>query len=78
MKITKRQLQRIIREEKARLNENSGAMPSADERQHGYYDAVADLVFGEMTAGGLTEETELPIIIAALEELARDLQSGNY
>jgi len=78
MKITKRQLQRIIREEKARLNENPGAMPSADERQHGYYDAIADLVFGEIAAAGLPAEAELPIIIAALEGLARDLQSGNY
>ena len=75
MKITKRQLRQIIKEEKQKLlRENNDVID-------GYYDAISQLIFDDMAAAGINPREnpeEIEYAVAALQNLITDLQSGNY
>ncbi len=86
MKITKRQLRRIIKEEKQKLNE-AGPLPdgwddvSGDDIIDGYYNAVSQLIFDDMAAAGVDPHKspeEVQYAIQALTNLLADLQAGNF
>jgi len=72
MKITRRQLKRIIKEEKANLlkeQPSSGAVKSADE----WYELLSN-TFMTHTGGGALPTEELYELILALNMMAADLQ----
>jgi len=75
MKITKRQLRRIIKEEKTKLlKENNDIID-------GYYNAISQLIFDDMAAAGVDPHEspeEIEYAVAALQNLITDLQAGNY
>jgi hypothetical protein len=75
MKITKRQLRRIIKEEKWKLlKENNDIID-------GYYNAISQLIFDDMAAAGVDPHEnpeEIGYAVAALQSLITDLQAGNY
>ena len=63
MRITKRQLRQIIREQSAaRINAAS---------KEEWYDGISDFIHNEMAAGGTTFHEEGYELIEALEELRR-------
>ena len=75
MKITKRQLRRIIKEEKQSL------LKENDDIIDGYYNAISQLIFDDMAAAGVDpHETpeEIDYAVAALQNLITDLQAGNF
>jgi len=87
MKITKRQLRRIIKEEKQRLSESSnlpGYQADPGEGQDiidGYYNAISQLIFDDMAAAGVDPHEnpeEIDYAVAALQNLITDLQAGNF
>ena len=85
MKITKRQLKKMIREEKHKLQE-TGLEPgwddvSPDDIVDGYYNAVSQLIFDDMAAAGVDPHEspkEVQYAIQALTNLLADLQAGNF
>jgi len=75
MKITKRQLKRIIKEEKRKL------LKENDDVIDGYYNAISQLIFDDMAAAGVDPHEnpeEIDYAVAALQNLIKDLQAGNY
>ena len=75
MKITKRQLRRIIKEEKQKL------LKENDDIIDGYYNAISQLIFDDMAAAGVDPHEnpeEIDYAVAALQNLIKDLQAGNY
>ena len=75
MKITKRQLKRIIKEEKRKL------LKENDDIIDGYYNAISQLIFDDMAAAGVDPHEnpeEIDYAVAALQNLITDLQAGNY
>ena len=75
MKITKRQLRRIIKEEKQSL------LKENDDIIDGYYNAISQLIFDDMAAAGVDPHEnpeEIDYAVAALQNLITDLQAGNY
>jgi len=75
MKITKRQLKRIIKEEKRKL------LKENDDIIDGYYNAISQLIFDDMAAAGVDPHEnpeEIDYAVAALQNLIKDLQAGNY
>ena len=86
MKITKRQLRRIIKEEKLKLLE-AGPLPdgwdnaSGEDIVDGYYNAISQLIFDDMAAAGVDPHEnpeEIQYAVKALQNLIADLQAGNY
>ena len=86
MKITKRQLKRIIKEEKHKLRE-AGPLPdgwddpSADDIVDGYYNAINQMVHEEWAAAGVDpgeSPEEVQYVIQALNNLLADLQAGQF
>ncbi len=75
MKITKRQLRRIIKEEKAKLLREAPAGQIDQELYDGFYSAVTKLVYDEALYTGL--DLTLPevanTVSAALTQLGRDI-----
>ena len=86
MKITKRQLKRIIKEEKRKLHEvdpiNDGWDDvSADDIVDGYYNAINQLVHEEWAAAGVSPSEnpeEVQYVVQALNNLLADLQAGQF
>ncbi len=84
MKITKRQLKRIIKEEKHKLQETlepGWDDVSPDDIVDGYYNAVSQLIFDDMAAAGVDpheSSEEVQYAIQALTNLLADLQAGNF
>ena len=75
MKITKRQLRRIIKEEKRKvLHEQHAWKPGAGAESGAWYDAINDLIYSELGASGGDIKTDGRSIIEALENLRRDIQ----
>ena len=75
MKITKRQLKRIIKEEKRKL------LKENDDVIDGYYNAISQLIFDDMAAAGVDPHEnpeEIDYAVAALQKLIKDLQAVNY
>ena len=76
MKITKRQLRRIIREQ------------SAQDRTPFWYDAIAQFLWDNASASGLDltdtdpwsaeDANEIKGLIQALKDLATDIERGNF
>ena len=66
MKITKRQLRKIISEEKSALLE-------AQMHQDQWSDGITDFIYDQVAAGG-DLESEIPTIIAALQDVIKLLQ----
>ena len=86
MKITKRQLRRIIKEEKRKLRE-AGPLPpgwddvSADDIVNGYYNAINQLVHEEWAAAGVSPDEnpeEVQYVVQALTNLLADLQARQF
>ena len=86
MKITKRQLRRIIKEEKTRLQE-AGPLPtgwddpSADDIVDGYYNAINQMVHEEWAAAGVDpgeNPEEVQYVKQALQNLLADLETGQF
>lgn len=81
MKITKRQLRRIIREERENLLEmmdddgldNSRGIKPEGERYTDYYDSVNDLIMKKASTTGRGSK-EVYLAIRALENLVKDLK----
>ena len=84
MKITKRQLKRIIKEEKSKLQETlepGWDDVSPDDIVDGYYNAVSQLIFDDMAAAGVDPQQnpeEVGYAIQALKNLIADLESGQF
>ena len=81
MKITKRQLRRIIKEEKRRLHEAFSDDPAADDIIDGFYNAINQMIWEEWGASGVSPEEnpeEVQYVIQALTNLITDLQGGNF
>ena len=79
MKISKRQLKRIIKEEKRKvLNEQPGtaiSRPGDEITMAGdWYDAINNLIYSELAASGSDLKVDGRAIIEALENLRRDLK----
>jgi len=76
MKITKRQLRRIIREARARiLSEQTNTLKEADlAKSDEYYDAIAESLFA-VNMGGPVPPEEIPYAVQALREMADELES---
>ena len=75
MKITSNQLRRIIKEEKRKL------LKENDDVIDGYYNAISQLIFDDMAAAGVDPHEnpeEIDYAVAALQNLIKDLQAGNY
>ena len=80
MKITKRQLKRIIKEAHPPLEPGWDDV-SPDDIVDGYYNAVSRLIFDDMAAAGVDPHEnpeEIGYAVAALQNLIKDLQAGNY
>ena len=86
MKISKRQLRRIIKEEKQSLQE-AGPLPdgwddaSADDIIDAYYNAINQLIWDDWAAAGVDPHEspeEVQYAIQALTNLLADLQAGNF
>ena len=80
MKITKRQLRRVIREEASKLAEDD-ASPS--QRAFGYYDAISKLIYDEWAAIGIDLTApdgmqEEEYVKQALKSLLADLEAGQF
>jgi len=84
MKITKRQLRKIIQEEKTKLLEQpefSPGDPGPDDIVDGYYNAINQMVWDEWAAAGIDPEEqpeEMQYVIQALENLLSDLRTGQF
>ena len=79
MKITRRQLRKIIKEEKSRLHEAVDA--AGDDIVDGYYNAINQMVWEEWSAAGVDPEEnpeEVQYVIQALNNLLADLQAGQF
>ena len=78
MKVSKKQLKRIIKEEKRKLvKENLEGQEIID----GYYNAVSQLIFDDMAAAGVDpyeNPEEIQYAVQALQQLIADLQGGIY
>jgi hypothetical protein len=85
MKITRRQIRRIVREERRNLQEG-GLEPgwddvSPDAIVDGYYNAINQMVHEEWSAADVDPHEspeEVQYVIQALNNLLADLQAGNF
>ena len=81
MKVTKRQLRKIIREERENLSEmmdddnldNPRGIKPEGERYADYYGSVNDLIMKKASAAG-RGSAEVHLAIRALENLVKDLK----
>lgn len=84
MKITKRQLKIIIKEEKRKLQETlepGWDDVSPDDIVDGYYNSISQLIFDDMAAAGVDPHEspeEIGYAVAALQNLIKDLQAGKF
>tara|TARA_B100000029_G_scaffold373178_1_gene367369 strand:+ start:1392 stop:1646 length:255 start_codon:yes stop_codon:yes gene_type:complete len=84
MKISKRQLRRIIKEEKIKLLESPAGgfdNPNADDIIDGYYNAITQLIFDDMAAAGIDpyeNAEEVAMAVRALQNIIMDLEAGNF
>ena len=81
MKITKRQLRRIIKEEKTRLlKENMGPFEGQDIID-GYYNAINQMIHDEWAGAGVDPQEspeEVSYVAQALRNLLKDLETGQF
>ena len=84
MKITKRQLRKIIKEEKHVLQEQlepGWDNVSGEDIVDGFYNAISQLVFDEWAAGGIDptqDPEEVGYAIQAMQNLIADLEARNF
>ena len=83
MKVSKRQLRYLIREEKQRLSSTAiverqyPKFPGDEEAIGRWYDALSDMVYSEWSAAGITpvqDRVEVNQVVEALRSLATDLE----
>ena len=77
MKITKRQLRRIIKEEKARLLRETGPGSAVGDYPRGardWVETLGQLIDQDMTSRGVWYEQEGAAILEALELLRREIK----
>jgi len=86
MKVSKRQLKRIIKEEKRKLHE-AGPLPdgwddvSPDDIVDGYYNAISQLIWDDWAAAGIDpkeNDEEVLYAIQALKNLINDFESAQF
>ena len=80
MKITKRQLRRIIKEEKTNLLREYQD-PDADDIVDGYYNAINQLIWDDWAAAGIDpgeSPEEVVYAIQALKNPINNLESGQF
>ena len=93
MKITERQLSRIIKEEKAKLLEQSRLAfpdgtpdpglqgPDAQDIIDGYYNVINQMIYDEWNAAGVDPQEspeEVSYVTQALRNLLKDLEDGQF
>ena len=83
MKITKRQLRRIIKEEKSKLTEQQFTSPDADDIIDGFYNAFMETVWEDWSATGVDPHDpvyaeEIEYVKQALRNLLTDFEAGNF
>ena len=86
MRITKKQLRRIIKEEKRKLSESSNLPgyqqnPEGQDIVDGIYNAINQMMWDDWSAAGIdpTENPEeMGYLIEALRKLLADAEAGNF
>jgi|TARA_Y100000310_G_scaffold343101_1_gene449194 non-homologous end joining protein Ku len=81
MRVTRRQLKRIIKEEKAALlKENMGPFEGQDIID-GYYEAIKKMIHNEWAGAGVDPQEspeEVSYVAQALRNLLKDLETGQF